>query len=774
MDIRGIEKEYVQGNKSGIKTGDKQRLIEQGVYFMLGFLYSLAGFGKGFSPFGISLSCSAPRYCIVSSTAGAVVGYFLILDSVTALRYTATVLAMAVVMMALKPFKDIVNNVITPVAVTFVCLFVTGIAVIVADGVNAGNILLCFSESIVGGASAYVFMRCRNVVYTRGGLSCMTSKDATCIVICITLLLLALGGINIKGIYPSHIFATVMILLCSFYGRESGGAIVGICTGITLTLGEGNVYLMGMYAFGGLLSGVFSRFGRISSFAAFLFSGVAVTMISFGSADVISVLVETFVAGVIFLVLTIKFGLRLEAVLVPTVTSPIIDSVKSDIVSRLKRASAFSAEICGNVTAVNDVLDRSESTDCKKILRKTKEQVCGSCGLYDVCWNESGQVTERHFETLMHLKKQGVYLEYKTAPQSFSGVCIRTENICSCLNKMYSEYKVRQRTENRIREIHTLAAEQFMNISSLLQSLSEEVERDVRFDMEIASRFRSVAVNCGLDAGECCCAINEMEKMSVELRVKKPYDKQLLNTLLSQLEILTERSFNLPDIEEYEDCSKLVYREKPTYRVISSCAQFNSGDERFSGDSYSVFSDNNGYLYAVICDGMGTGAKAAISSSLAVSLLEKLIKAGFGIGASVNTVNTSLISKSGDECSVTLDLFVVDLYTGHCEFYKCGAADTLVKKKGKITAIGFDSMPLGILSNTDMGSGSGSLDAGDVIVMCSDGVREEDYYELRQGLKVFTEGDVRKFTNEISEIIRKKQPEKRDDMTVMTLVLMRN
>ncbi len=774
MNIREIEKEAKTQNTKEISVGDKQRIIEQIAFFLLGFLYSLAGFGKGFSPFGISLSCSAPRYCLVPSTAGAVVGYFLLLDSVTALRYTATVLAMAVIMMALKPFKDIVNNAVTPVVVVFICLFVTGLAVIIADGLNTANILLCFSESIVGGASAYVFTRCRNIFYTRGGLSCLTSKDATCIVICITLLLLSLGGINVKGIYPSHIVATVMILLCSYYGRESGGAIVGICTGVTLTLGEGNVYLMGMYAFGGLLSGVFSRFGRLSSFASFLFSGIAVTMISFGSADVISVLIETFLSGIIFIVLTIKFGSRLEAVLVPTVTSPIIDSVKSDIVSKLKRASMFSAEICGNVTAVNEAFDKNEHTDCKKILRKTKEQVCGSCGLYDVCWNDSGQVTERHFETLMHLKKQGVYLEYKTVPQSFSGICIRTENICSNLNKMYSEYKIRQRAENRIREIHTLAAEQFLNVSSLLQSLSEDVEKDIRFDMEVASRFRSAAVSCGFDAFECCCSINEMEKMSVELKIKKPYDKQLIGSLLSQLDMLTERSFNLPDAEEYNDCVKLVFKEKPQYRVISSCAQYNSCDEKFSGDSYTTFTDNNGYFYALICDGMGTGAKAAISSSLAVSLLEKLIKAGFGINASVNTVNTSLISKSGEEGSVTLDLLVVDLYTGHCEFYKCGASDTLVKKKGKIVTVGFDSMPLGILSNTDIGTGSGSLDSGDIVIMCSDGIREEDYYELRQGLKVFTEGDVRKFTNEISEIVRKKQPEKNDDMTVMTLVLMKN
>lgn len=774
MKVNAPEKENKLKYDTEPKSGKGKKIAEQAVFFFLGFVYSLAGFGKGFSPFGISLSCSAPKSCLVSSTIGAVIGYFILLDSVTALRYTASVLAMAVIMMALKPFRNIVNNVVTPVVVVFTCLFVTGLAVAVAEGIGAANVLLCFSESVVGGASAYVFTRCRSIFYTKGGLSCLTSKDATCIVMCITIFLLALGGINVGGIYPSHIVSSVMILLCSYYGKESGGAIVGICTGITLTLGEGNVYLMGMYAFGGLLSGVFSRFGRLSSFASFIFAGVAVTMISFGSADIIPMLIEAFASGVLFFLLTVKFGTRLEAVLVPTVTSPIIDSVKSDIVSKLKRASAFSAEICGNVTAVNDALEKSEQTDCKKILKKTKEQVCGSCGLYDVCWKESAETARRHFETLLNLKKQGVYLEYKTVPQPFSAICIRTENICSNLNKMYSEYKVRQRAENRIKEIHSLAAEQFMNVSSLLQSLSESVDKDVRFDMDTSSRIRSAAVSCGIDATECCCTINEMEKMTLELKVKKPYDKTGLGGLLSQLEALTERSFALPEIEEYEDCARLIYKEKPTYRVISSCTQFNSGEERYSGDSYSTFSDNNGYFYGVICDGMGTGSKAAISSSLAVRLLEKLIKAGFGITASINTVNTSLISKSGDECSVTLDLLVVDLYTGHCEFYKCGATDTLVKKKGRIATIGFDSMPLGILSGVEVKSGSGSLDSGDIIVMCSDGVREEDYYELRQGLKVFSEGDVRKFTNEISTVIRNKQPEKNDDMTVLTLVLMKN
>lgn len=774
MSITEVVKEYKKQTDVADKKAVRKKAFEHTAYFLLGFLYSLAGFGGGFSPFGVAFACSTPKSCLLTSTVGAVLGYFVSLDSVTALRYTASVLAMTVIMTALKPFKDIRDNIAAPVVVVFTCVFVTGLAMAMAEGISAANLLLCFSESIVGGAAAYVFTRFRSVLYSKGGISCLTSKDATGIVICVTLFLLALDGINIAGIFPAHIIASVLILICSYYGRESGGAIVGICTGVTMTLGEGNVYLMGIYSLGGLLSGVFSQFGRLACFAAFVFSGVAITIISFGAADIISLLIETLLSGIIFIILTIKFGSRLEALLVPTITSPIIDSVKSDIVSKLKRASSFSAEICGNVTAVNDALDKTEKNDCEKILRRTREQVCGSCGLYDVCWKDSEEVSMRHFQTLMNLKKQGVYLEYKTVPQTFASICIRTENICSNLNKMYSEHKVRQRMENRIREIHGLAAEQFLNISSLLQSLSDSVGKNVRFDMDAASRIRSAAVNCGFEATDSCCTVNELEKMTVELKIRKPYDKNLLHSFSTQLDIVTDRNFELPEIEDYTDCVKLIYKEKTLYHIVSAGVQYNSNGEKYSGDSFTTFQDSDGYFYAVVCDGMGTGAKAAVSSSLAVSLLEKLIKAGFGIKSSVNTVNTSLISKSGDECSVTLDLFVVDLYTGHCEFYKCGASDTLVKRRGKIVNIGFDSMPLGILSNIEVSSGSGTLDSGDIVVLCTDGVREEDYYDLRNALKVFSEGNVRNFTSEICEVIRRKQPEKNDDMTVLTLVVTKN
>ena len=400
--------------------------------------------------------------------------------------------------------------------------------------------------------------------------------------------------------------------------------------------------------------------------------------------------------------------------------------------------------------------------------------MCGSCGLYDVCWKEGREQTVGSFRSLLELKKQGVYLENKTIPQQFASACIRSENISSSFNKLYAEYKINEANQTRISEMYNLASQQFVNVSALLDSVCDDMSQDLTFDMDVAARVRAAAVSCGFEPLEACCIIDSVEKMTVELKIKIPYDKTAVKNFSSQLDIITKRRLELPEIEYHEAYAYFVYKEKSPFKVVSAGVQFNADGERFSGDSFTTFEDKKGYFYAIICDGMGTGTKAAVSSNLAVNLLEKLIKAGFGIQSSVNTVNTSLISKSGDECSVTLDLAVFDLFTGRIEFYKCGASDSIVKRNGNITDVGFCYLPLGIISEADLGSGCGALNATDVVVMCSDGIRAEDMGYLKRSLKEFRNGSVRNFTTDVCENIRRMQGEKKDDMTVLTLAIIKN
>ncbi len=740
----------------------------------LGVLFSMAGVNESFSPFGVAFaSCVSKRFTL-TATLGACAGYFVALDSVNALRYTASVLALAVVMTSLSAFKNLRSHTASPVVVTGVCLFVTGIAVVLSQGITAFNLLVAFCEAVVGGAIAFVFLKSKTHLTVRGGLSAMTSKEITAIVISASLLLLAFKYVNISGVSFAHIIAVFLILLCAFFGREAGGAVVGICCGLTMSFGTDNLFLLSFYSLGGLLCGAFAEFGRIISLCAFALSGVAVAVISDYSGNAIPLVIETAIASMLFVFVTQKFGYELSCFFTPSVASPVVESVKNNIINKLQRASEFSTEICNTLDSVNNALSKSEKGNVLTVPGKVKNSVCSSCGLYDTCWNEMKSEMTINFNTLLELKKQGVYLEYKTVPSAFASVCIRAENISGAFNKLFGECKLQEKAENRIKEIQSLASEQFVNVSDLLSSLCDEINEDIRFDMDIASRCKAVALATGLHPVDSCCMCDNLDKLTLEMRFEKPAEKKELNSLSYQFSVVSGKTLNNPEVDEFEGYIRAIYREMPQLKVVSAGVQFNANGEKYSGDTYTTFQDNKGWFYAVICDGMGTGAKAAVSSSLAVTLLEKLIKAGFGLKAAINTVNTSLLSKSGDECSVTLDMIAIDTHTGRVEFYKCGAQGTLVKRHGKISEIGFDSLPLGILSNIDVSSGSGTIGTGDVIVLCSDGVRDEDFWQLRNALKVFDNGNVRNFTTDIAEIIRRAQPEKNDDFTMVTLAITNN
>ena len=741
--------------------------------FILGIIFSFSGFSVTFSPFGVSFCASAGKRHLIISALGAALGYILCGDSICSLRYIATILALIVILSALKPFKEIRDNMLTPVISTFVCLFVTGLALAFSEKISVFSLLLCFSESLLGSALTYLFKEVRGILSLKSGFSSLTSKEAIALIISFSLLLLALKDINAFNVFPAHIIATVIILICGKYSKEAGGTIVGVCTGITMSFGTGNIFLLAFYSLGGLIAGVVSKYGKIASFIGFSLSGILVSILSNQEIDNIALIIETFSAGCIFLILPNKINNKIEEVLSPKVNSPIIDSVKSEIMRKLRNASEISSEICDSLNVVSDALYKNEKADMKKIFLKTKNNVCGSCGLYDVCWKESLEDTQDCFNTLISMKKEGIYLENKTIPQQFLSKCIRSEMISSSFNKLYSEYIIKERMETRINEIQTLASEQFVNVSSLLDSLCEHLTEEVRFDMDLAAKVRSVAASLNFEPIESCCVINSLENMTVELKVKDIKNKNL-KSLLRQVEILINKKFEFPEIINCSDFVTLVFKEKADFNITSAAVQFTKQGEKYSGDTYSTFTDDNGIFYSVICDGMGTGTKAAIGSNLAVSLLEKLIKAGFGINSAINTVNTSLISKSGDECSVTLDLVAIDLFTGHIEFYKCGAQDTIVRKNKRIHFINSPSLPLGIIKDSEVSNGNGNVSSGDVIIMASDGVNNEDLILVERELKFFNNENVRAFTENLSEKIREYQKDKNDDLTLITLLINKN
>ena len=201
-----------------------------------------------------------------------------------------------------------------------------------------------------------------------------------------------------------------------------------------------------------------------------------------------------------------------------------------------------------------------------------------------------------------------------------------------------------------------------------------------------------------------------------------------VETLRSDLGELCGLELSRPVFEVEGKSSTMTLQAKK--RIAVQAAENNvSADGGVSGDSVNLFSNKKDYFYALLCDGMGAGREAALTSGLCSVFLEKMLRAGNRAGTSLRMLNNMIRSRGADstrECSSTVDLMELDLMTGTASFIKSGAAPSFVVRGGVVHRLQAGTAPIGIICALDVQSTPFSLKAGDTVVMISDGILQDD------------------------------------------------
>lgn len=138
------------------------------------------------------------------------------------------------------------------------------------------------------------------------------------------------------------------------------------------------------------------------------------------------------------------------------------------------------------------------------------------------------------------------------------------------------------------------------------------------------------------------------------------------------------------------------------------------------GDTIAAF-EANGRYYMLISDGMGSGREAALTSEVCATVLQRLICAGAGTETALKLLN-NVIRAGERECSATVDIAEIDLMTGEARFIKSGAAPSFVLRDGSIFRLQSKTVPIGILRALDAEMIGFRVEAGDRVIMVSDGV----------------------------------------------------
>lgn len=770
----GIVENVLKENKANIT---KETILKNIGMLVVSFFFSFQNTMGDISPFGFAILSATKVNLIPSSLLGCILGYIFNLNpNLMTIRYIATIIAITVVSLSLHSMNFIKNGRLASPLIAFFCCLATGLTVVISQGFNMYSFLLIVAESVIAGGSAYFLSMTFNLTSIKRGLFAVSSYELAGIVVCISILLMSLSVIEIKGFSPARMICVLIILICSYFAREAGGSITGVTFGLVIGLACKSQELVIGYAFGGLLAGVFAPLGAVGVCCAFLIAHGVSIILSGLTTEVAIQFAEAVVATIIFLFLPKRLMEKIRLMFSCASVVPSIDGIRHSIVSRLSTASDSITELSTTVNKVSTVLAKKNTTNtAEDLYKRVQTQVCADCGNKKFCWEQCFEDSMNVFNDMYTILRDDNKITTENIPKHFESRCIKLTSLIDTFNQSYGTHTAKIATDARLSQMRSIVAQQFNSMSNLLTDLSNEFSDERTYDNETATRVSALLQEFGIVPIEISCLLDRYSRMRIEVRC------QHINTDVDSLELtqkiseLCGHNFEMPTVTILDSETLINFCQRAYLDVACSCTQHKCKDEHYCGDYYESFFDGKGRFIIIISDGMGTGSLAAVDSTMTASLFSQLIRSGFGFECALKIINSALMIKSSDESLSTLDLVCIDLFSGVADFYKAGAAATLVKHGKKISKLEKVALPLGILSEVEFTHSRAHLKDGDVIIMASDGAWVENEEFIYNDLKEDEEKNANKLSQKIADdALSMYKDDTNDDITVISAILKKN
>lgn len=761
----------VTAKRQFLDAGMRWQLTYMAVGVALGFLLPRATVYGGLAPFGIGLAAAAGGPGTVLIYLATLAGY-LVQGMSDSLRYLAALITVAGIRWSVSGFTSITRTRIFSSVTAFLATVITGSALLLTASPSALSVLTIVSEGLLAGGFAFF----ASTVHHELGVERETSlsqETQVSLIVLASVAMMALLTIEFGGIAPARILSVLLILLAARSVQWAGGSAVGILLGTAVLLSTPqHTYLVPAYALGGFLAGLFSEKGKWMSSLMLLIAVGIVTVSAGDEAAAILTLYETAAASVLFLVTPPVAESVLERVFRTTRHLPQVRSARQAAALKMDHAARAMAEVAGTVDTVSAQLAGLSAPEPGSIYHVVSDEVCRSCRSKMDCWKEHYVDTMDSFNHLTPIlqNKESIVVE------DFSGrlktQCGRLRELSARINAGYREYLVRESAFRRLNELRQVVTDQFAATAQMLEEFADSLSRPEWTDTETARRLETALEKQGVRIRQVVCRINERGRMEVELLLDGKYRTKNRVSFCQRVGELCGRSFSLPVIDYTDHITRIAFTESHAFRVAVGTAQLRCEGEQLCGDAFECFQDGNGRMLAVLSDGMGSGGRAAVDGAMAAGLASRLLKAGFGTESLLRLVNTALMAKSEDESLATLDIAIINLFTGEMELLKAGAGASLLYSKGRVTRLDDSSLPLGILRELTFARTVDRLVDGDVLVLMSDGVSNDGIEWVEDLLHDYDRdaGGMQGLAQLIAGTARDRQTdEKGDDVTVIAL-----
>lgn len=647
---------------------------------------------------------------------------------ITVLKYVCMVAFVVVARMYLsfanKQFNERNQAVIVASGISAFNIIAVGIT-----GINTLDILVGLLEGMVG-AGLVLILSYGIKVIAENRKTCLTTRETISMTLIFASVLAGMVDLYIEvplfiEIYLRDTLTFVVLIAVTYLGGVNIGITISLVISTILVLiGYMPAGFTAIYGITALLGGLFVPIGRIGvilggflgQLLGFAIFNDRVIDMSLIGAYVVAAIISMILPGKYFgLSNWFGFGTEEENEKIH------IERVQKIITSRL---SHF-------VEAFNKLSDSFNSIECKRtglndkdikyIIEDTAEKFCDNCSMKKFCWQQDLIRTyNTAYQMVIKGEKSGT-ITRRDIPEKFRQDCPNAESFAYTLNFKLDLHKQDITWHNKLIESRVIVGEQLKAVAYSVYNLVKEVEEEVKFNKEEEKLLTEALKTIGIKIKDLMVVENKNKKKSIELYTS--YCKkstELQNKIIQKTEEVLEVQLVVDKHECDEEGCYFKLMAKKKFGITAAAAA--RAKEKVSGDVYTFMELDDGEYLLALADGMGSGELAKQESTATIELLEEFMDSGFEKDLAVKLINSALVLKTNEESFSTMDITLIDTYTGVAEFLKAGAATSFILREDEVITIRSASFPIGILREVDLEVQKMQLKHGDIIVMVTDGI----------------------------------------------------
>lgn len=698
-------------------------------------LYSIAGFFIGrtivfqfLNPIAISylFLFTGVRFYIVALFVA--IGLFTKLSGMYFFKY----LAVIGLMCFFRTIKIVKRQTITQNAT---CILLPGLALAIANA-SLFFTIVAFIETLL----------CLSINFI---IKPVLNKDFSTEKLIGSIILLSAIICGTSDMYIGHV--SIMYICCTFILLATGNinSSIGLALGLILNVcGVVNLNHVIIFGIVGVSTGLLLKFKKLGSIIGFIISAPLIILYTQPELLTKDLLIATILGITLFII--VPFDIN-------TTEAIVID----DYIMRIKkltnyRLKAFAHAFSKLSVTFNNLAEKNTSQkDISKLIDELGAKVCNQCSMRTFCWENNFYNTYQTIFGILGACERKSRIDISDIPHDFRNHCANLVKFCETTNRLFELHKINLAWSNKIIESRELISQQLLGVSKIIDNLACELDLELRFNNELEQKITDELSRNKIIPQRVIVLETNTDKLEVTLDLQyADLNKKFVGVISKAI----DKRLRIDDLQN--NTVKLV--EEQQFNIVTGVARATKNNSNESGDSYSVMELKNGQCLLVLSDGMGSGKRAKLESTVTVELLEELIESGFDRNTAIKLINSTLILKSNDETFSTLDVCFIDLYTGAGEFIKTGAASSFLLRDGHVQTIKSSSLPIGILNNIELELHAKKFRHDDIIIMATDGVT--DVLNINDSLNLNSN-----HPQDIADYIltQAKQNGIKDDMTVI-------